>query len=170
MKFLFTSARLGFREFTLADAPLIYQLNSDPEVIKYVHEPQTTLESAKDVIDNIIIPQYIKNKYGRWALHLQSSGEFMGWCGLKLVEGKGVDLGYRLMKKYWKQGYAKEAALATLSYGFNQLQIPLILGIAHEDNEASWRILEKCKMQYKGNDVVDDCPVKIYQKTKPVRM
>jgi RimJ/RimL family protein N-acetyltransferase len=65
--------RLILRQFTEADAPLIHLLNSDPEVIKYVHEPLLKSEDeAREIIRKIILPQY-KNNLGRWAVHTKAN-------------------------------------------------------------------------------------------------
>jgi RimJ/RimL family protein N-acetyltransferase len=54
--------------------------------------------------------------------------EFTGWCGLKyLSETNEVDLGYRFMKKFWGKGYATEAALACIEYGFSRLHLQKLL-------------------------------------------
>ncbi|MGI8582795.1 MAG: GNAT family N-acetyltransferase, partial [Chitinophagaceae bacterium] len=67
MHIVFETPRLILGQFTQDDAPLILQLNSDPEIVKYVHEPiLTTEEQAKNIIVDIILPQY-KNNLGRWA-------------------------------------------------------------------------------------------------------
>jgi RimJ/RimL family protein N-acetyltransferase len=62
---LFSSHRLLFREFTLADADLIYDLNSDDEVTKHVHELPTTKEVAVQTLRYTILPQYKQNGFGR---------------------------------------------------------------------------------------------------------
>ena len=81
MHIILQTPRLLLRQFTLADAPLLLQLNSNPEVLKYLHEPLLkTEEQSLQVLQNIILPQY-KNNLGRWAIHLKSTNEFIGWCG-----------------------------------------------------------------------------------------
>jgi RimJ/RimL family protein N-acetyltransferase len=69
--------------------------------------------------------------------------EFLGWCGLKyLFETNEVDLGYRFMKKFWGKGYATEAALACIEYGFATLNLHQIVGRALPGNLASIKVLE----------------------------
>ncbi len=69
MNIVFETPRLILGQFTQDDAPLILELNSDPEIVKYVHEPVlTTEEQAKKIIVDIILPQY-KNNLGRWATY-----------------------------------------------------------------------------------------------------
>jgi [ribosomal protein S5]-alanine N-acetyltransferase len=168
MHIILQTPRLILRQFTLDDAGLLLALNSNPEVLKYLHEPLLeTEEQALHVLQNIILPQY-KNKLGRWAIHLKSTNEFIGWCGLKYrAELDEIDLGYRLMQDFWGKGYAFEAAKHTVEYGFNHLHIKTIVGRAHIENAASLKILEKTGMQYLKDEVVDNCPVKTFAAQNP---
>jgi ribosomal-protein-alanine N-acetyltransferase len=163
MHIVFETARLILRRFTTADAALILQLNSDPEIVRYVHERVlTSEEDAARVLDDIILPQYEK-QLGRWAVHVKDNMEFIGWCGLKYrPERDENDLGYRFMQKAWGKGYATEAAGETLSHGFNELGLQEITGRSHIENLASTRVLEKIGMRFIGEGILDDCPVRTY--------
>lgn len=159
---LFQSQRLLFRQFTPADADLIYELNREPEVLRYLHEPVTTPENAPAIISEIILPQYQRG-LGRWAVHLKYSQEFIGWCGLKYLEhSKEIDLGYRLLKAHWGKGYATEAASTCISYAFAHLKVSAVVARAHVDNLASLRVIEKCGMKFLRKEIVDGCPVKTF--------
>lgn len=166
MHIIFQTPRLLLRQFTEADAPLILELNSDPEIVKYVHEPTLkTEEQARKILIDIILPQY-KNNLGRWAIHVKDTNEFIGWCGLKYrPEPDEIDLGYRLMQKAWGKGYATEAAQQTLDHGFKVLNLKLITGRAHIENTASIKVLEKIGMDFISEGIVDDCPVRTYSKS-----
>ena len=167
MHIVFETPRLTLSQFTEEDAPLILQLNSDPEVVKYVHEPVlTTEEQAKKIIVDIILPQY-KNNLGRWATYTKSNKEFIGWCGLKCrPDLDEIDLGYRLKRSAWGKGYATEAARHTLDHGFINLDIPVITGRAHIENLASIKVLEKIGMRFTREEIVDECPVKTFTASK----
>ena len=168
MQVAFETPRLILRKFIPEDAPLIFHLNTDPEVIKYVHEPvMENEEQAKDIIENIIMPQY-QNNLGRWAMHLKSNNEFIGWSGLKYLADKNeTDLGYRLQKIYWGRGFATEAASHTLAYGFHSLQLKKITGKAHAQNAASINILKKVGMTFKADEVEDGSPIKVFDINNP---
>lgn len=168
MHVLFQTPRLFLRQFTEADAPLILELNSDPEIVKYLHEPTLkTVDHAAQILKDIILPQY-DNGLGRWAIHVKENNEFIGWCGLKYrPELDEIDLGYRLMQKAWGKGYATEAAQYSLAHGFNMLNLKMITGRAHIENIASIKVLEKIGMNFIGEAVVDDCPVRTYTKANP---
>ena len=167
MQIIFETPRLILGQFTEDDAGLILDLNSYPEIVKYVHEPVLiTEEQAKKIIADIILPQY-KNNLGRWATYTKSNNEFIGWCGLKYLADKDeIDLGYRFKKNAWGKGYATEAAKHTLDHGFNNLDLKLIIGRAHIENIASIKVLEKIGMQFISEEIVDNCPVKTYTATK----
>jgi RimJ/RimL family protein N-acetyltransferase len=168
MNIIFETPRLILRQFTEADPPLILLLNSDPEIVKYVHEPTLqTEEQAKKILVENILPQYEK-KLGRWAIHTKEKLDFIGWCGLKYrPELDEIDLGYRLMQKAWGKGFATEAAQYTLEYGFKSLDLKLITGRAHIENIASIKVLEKIGMDFISEGIVDDCPVRTYTMANP---
>jgi len=159
MHIILQTPRLILRQITLADAPLILELNSDPEVVKYLHEPTLkNVEHAEDVITNIILPQY-KNKLGRWAIHTKDNMDFIGWCGLKYrPETEETDLGYRLVQNAWGRGFATEAAQHCLDHGFTVLGLKVITACAHIENLASIQVLEKIGMDFIGEGIVDIAP------------
>ena len=149
MQIILQSLRLSFREFTKDDVQLLFDLNSNPNVIRYVHEPAPTLENITDTLHNNILLQYKLYNHGRWAVHLKNNNEFIGWCGLKYIKEKDeIDLGYRFKENYWGKGYGFEAATATLDHGFNNLHLTKITATVLPATLASWKIMEKCGMQY----------------------
>jgi len=152
MKIISVTDRLSLREFMISDAENLFLLNSDPKVIRYTGDPPfTSVLEAEEFIRNY--SEYNINGFGRWAVILRDSNRFIGWCGLKLNEDNMVDLGFRFFKKDWGKGYATEAAIASLEYGFNNLNIDLIMGRAAIENSASIKVLEKLKMSFWKNDI-----------------
>lgn len=165
MEIICTTPRLYLRRFTVEDAPLIFKLNTQPGVLKYLHERTlTSVEDAEAVIKEIILPQYTLYGLGRWAMIEKETGQFVGWCGLKLRPelDNEIDLGYRLHPKFWGQGLATEAAIACLRYGFDEKGLTCITARAHVENMASLNVLKKIGFQYVRNEIVDDCPVETY--------
>lgn len=141
--------RLILREVTPGDLDGFYTLDSDPEVHRYLgNEPVDDREKLLEIIQ-FIRDQYIQHGIGRWAMVEKSTGLFIGWTGLKYVQEPTnhptpyYDLGYRLIQKYWGQGYATESAAASLNYGFEVLQLPEIFAAVDIHNAASNHILTK---------------------------
>ena len=151
IKLITETPRLILREFALDDAKSMWELNSDPEVIKYTGDPPfASVEKAREFLLNY--KDYEKNGFGRWAVITKASNSFIGWCGLKLNEQNLVDLGFRFFRKEWNKGYATEAAEACLEHGFLKLNLNEIIGRVASENKASIKVLEKLSMDYWKND------------------
>lgn len=163
---ILTTERLYLREFTLSDAQVLIDLNSDPEVIRYTGDgPVPDLAEAERILNEIIFPQY-KNRLGRWAVHLKEGDEFIGWCGLKyLAELDEIDLGYRFFRKYWNKGYATESAKAVMEYGKNELKLGTIVARAAIDNINSIKVIEKLGFTFKEEAIEHGDKVKKFQVT-----
>ncbi|RDC64449.1 GNAT family N-acetyltransferase [Adhaeribacter pallidiroseus] len=146
---LIQTNRLILRELLLTDEEGIFALDSDPEVQIYLgNKPITRREQARQTIA-MIQQQYVDNGIGRWAVLEKETNEFMGWAGLKLIKEtinkhtNYYDLGYRFLPKYWGQGYATQAARASLNYGFTKLHPKEIFAMTDTRNLAFRKILEK---------------------------
>ena len=148
MKIILETQRLILREFLVTDAENMFQLNSDPEVIRYTGDvPFASVEEAKRFIQQY--DKYREFGYGRWTIVLKDSAQYVGWSGLSFDDNTTeTDLGFRLLKKNWNKGFATEAAKDCLHYGFQQLGLEKIIGRAMEDNKASIHILKKVGMTF----------------------
>tara|TARA_R110002020_G_scaffold2415_5_gene11226 strand:- start:10856 stop:11404 length:549 start_codon:yes stop_codon:yes gene_type:complete len=141
--------RLLLRDLGDEDVHGLFAMDSDAEVHTYLgNSPIATLAEAQHYID-FIKQQYKDHGIGRWAVVEKKSGNFIGWSGFKyvtdIINGKTnyYDLGYRFIKKYWGKGYASETAIASLNYGFKELNFEEIVGIADVAHMASNTILQK---------------------------
>lgn len=154
MKFYIETERLILREMLPTDDKGIFELDSNADVHKYLgNNTIKTIDVAQEQIRKIR-QQYIDNGIGRWAAIEKSSGDFIGWSGLKFVTdtenntANYHDVGYRFLPKYWGKGYATESAKAALEYGFNTLNLKEIIGTCHTENIASRKALEKCGLKF----------------------
>jgi RimJ/RimL family protein N-acetyltransferase len=178
MNAIIETSRLILRLFedTEADTALLYELNRDPEVTRYTHDPMRDVHHARKVLQEVILPQYALYNLGRWAVHIKPvyrrgrpDHTFIGWCGLKYrTELNEVDLGYRFMKTAWGKGYATEAAFASIHHGFSKLGLKEITGRALPGNLPSMRVLEKCGLSYVGEEVIEGYLHKTYRISNPV--
>lgn len=168
MNIIIETDRLLLRTFDEDDAPLLFELNLDPEVTRYTLDPMIDVDHAKKVLTEVILPQYALYNHGRWAVHLKPNLEFIGWSGLKYIpERNEIDLGYRFKKIFWGKGYATESAYACLQYGFQKLNMQRIVGRALVGNAGSINVLKKCGMQYIGEEYIDGLLHKTFQATNP---
>jgi len=158
--------RTFLRKLTIADAKNFYQLNIDPEVLKYTGDkPFDSIEVAKSFLAGY--DQYSRYGVGRLAVIEKSTGQFIGWCGLKYSPGTDeFDIGFRFYKSYWNRGFATETARICIQHGLHNLQLQEIIGRARKDNTASIRVLEKLGMKFKGNFDFDGHEGVLYSITK----
>lgn len=132
------------------DAEAFFKLNTDPEVLRFVPDKELrNVEQARQLLIDHPIEDYRKHGFGRGACILKSTGEHIGFAGLKYLEELGeVDVAYRLLPAYWGQKLATEAALASVRYGFSDLGLKRIIGLVMPENIASVRVLEKTGLSY----------------------
>jgi len=148
MKIFAETERLIIREIDGQDLQSMFLLHSDPEVHTFLEAPIVNIQQASDIID-FIREQYVSFGIGRWAVVDKVSGDFLGWSGLKFITDMVndhidyYDLGYRFLKRHWGNGYATEAALASLNYGFQQMKLKEIYAIADSRNVNSSKVLKK---------------------------
>ena len=157
MKIFAETERLILRELLPSDIGGMFELDSDPVVHKYLgNKPVKTKQETEEVIQSIR-NQYKDRGIGRWAAIEKSSGDFIGWSGLKLNKGEKeslngkqdfYDVGYRFIPRYWGKGYATESAIVALDYGFKVKHYETITGIALIDNIGSNKVLKKIGLQY----------------------
>lgn len=151
MKTILETHRLLLREFNICDAERFYELNLNPNVIKYTgNSAFKDIREAKTFLENY--SDYKRNRFGRWAVIHKSTQEFIGWCGLKYdVKFDETDIGFRFFEHFWNKGFATESAKACIAYGFEKLNLKTIVGRAMKDNLASIKVLEKIGLQYERN-------------------
>jgi len=175
MEYRLETDRLIIREIQDADLEGIFELDSSTEVHKYLgNNPIKTKEEAKKIIE-FIKNQYKERGIGRFALIEKKSTNFIGWAGFKLNKGEKetlngfdnfIDIGYRLIPKYWKKGYGLEAATACLDYGFKTLNYDIIYGAADIQNLGSNKILRKIGLEFVNEFKYNNTAVNWYQLKK----
>jgi RimJ/RimL family protein N-acetyltransferase len=140
--------RLVLKRFSPGDARSFYELNLDPEVIRYTGDvPFASVAEAEAFIRNY--DHYERYGFGRWSVFIRNSGDYIGFCGLNYrLALDEVDVGFRLLRRYWGNGYATEAARGSLLYGFKGYALDKIVARAMQENMASIRVLQKLGMRF----------------------
>lgn len=148
MKYILETERLVLRELTTVDAESFYQLNLNPNVMRYTGDDAfISIEEAHTFLAKY--SDYKINGFGRWAAIRKEDKAFLGWCGLKYnADIDMTDIGFRFFEEFWNMGYATESAKACLDYGFSQLNVETVIGRAMKNNIASIKVLEKIGLHY----------------------
>jgi len=148
MDWVIETPRLLLRELNTDDAQFFFDLNNDPEVIRYTGDVAfESIDAARQFLAGY--DHFKKYGFGRWAMATKSEHKLVGWCGLKYSsDANEYDLGFRLFKNEWGKDFATEAGIACLTAGFQKFNMPMIVGRALKANIGSIRVLEKCGMRY----------------------
>ena len=146
--------RLVMRRWRDADRAAFAALNADPEVMRYF--PATLDRAASDSLVSIIEARFDYQGFGLWALELPGTAEFIGFTGLNPmpsgVPGEGgMEVGWRLARSAWHQGYATEAATAALDVAFTGAGLPELWSMTAVLNEPSQAVMRRLGMTLYGH-------------------
>jgi len=161
MKVFLETERLVLRQFTLEDSDNLFELDSEPEVIRWGKGGNP---SDYEFIQNQTLPQWINyyekyENYGVWAVVEKLSNKFIGWfhlypaadskfaVDLNLVTDNEIALGYRFKKSSWNKGYATEGSRRLVAKGFTQGDLSIVSWTLLE-NKASIRVMEKAGLKF----------------------
>ena len=153
-----STERLVMRGWRESDLEPWAAMNADPEVRRYLG-PLLTFEQAEAWMLNFQ-DDLDRYGFGFWAVEVRASGQFIGFTGLGTVdEGMpftGVEVGWRLARPAWGHGYATEAALAALEYGFDDLGLPEIVAVTMAANLRSQAVMRRIGMTSDPAEDFDD--------------
>ena len=137
--------RLRLGSVTKSDYPAIASLNSNPAVQRFLclsKAPPTYEEALADLPCFLSIPAPPGG--GIWCICNRSTTDFLGLILLLYAENYSkIELGYRLLPKFWNHGYVTEAGCAVVNYAFTNLGLTELCAIIHPDNTASKTVAEK---------------------------
>jgi RimJ/RimL family protein N-acetyltransferase len=148
-KYLFTSNRLGFREWNSDDLPIMASINADPKVMEFFPSIQSVSQTEDFIKRNQRM--FAENRFCYFAVELLETNELIGFIGLSQLTFESsftpcVDIGWRIGFKYWNCGYATEGAKRCLQYAFEDLKLKEVFSVAPVINVKSIAIMHKIGM------------------------
>jgi RimJ/RimL family protein N-acetyltransferase len=152
-KVFIETPRLILRQWQKSDQEPYINLNADPEVMEYFPSIKTPPETLAQ-IDRL--STYIdKNGFGFWAVERKDNHQFIGFTGICEPGFEAhftpcIEIGWRLSKENWRQGFATEAALACLDFGFDKLSISEIYSFTAIHNKRSEKVMQRIGMSKAG--------------------
>lgn len=143
--------RCGLRRFTADDRDWLRDLYADEEVTRYLGGVRTPAQ-VDELLQTRILEYYDAHPgLGIWMTVERSTGTRLGFHLLNNIQGESIiQVGYSLTRAAWGRGMATEVAAAVLRYGFEELGLPRIAGMASLGNIASQRVLEKIGLERRG--------------------
>jgi ribosomal-protein-alanine N-acetyltransferase len=150
------TARLRLRRWREPDRKLFAALNADAVVMEHFPAPLSRVES--DALVDRIEAGFDERGWGLWAAEVRDSGAFIGFVGLNRATfdapfTPAVEVGWRLARQHWGDGYATEGASAALDFGFETLELEEIVSFTSHANTRSRRVMERLGMH---RDPADD--------------
>ena len=145
------------RELRTDDVELLYQLDSDPEVMRHISK---SVPTPRETFEAVYLPKMMawQNQSpprGFWAAHLLEPGGFIGWFHLRpdKISPDEMELGYRLKRGAWGRGLATEGAGALLGKAFDKWGYSKVGARTLAINHASRRVMEKAGLSLEGEFV-----------------
>jgi RimJ/RimL family protein N-acetyltransferase len=154
MNVILETDRLRLRRLTEADADLLFELDSDPAVMRFVNGGVPT---PRVMIEQSILPRFVRSSErgdgcGVWAAQEREGDAFVGWFSLYRRDGRTsgqpdeLGLAYRLRRAAWGKGYGTEVSRALIRRAFERMPVARVFATTYEDNVGSRRVMEKCGM------------------------
>jgi len=152
-EYIFTSKRLGFRNWKTSDLPMFTEMNAHTEVMRHFPKPLTREESLG--FFSRLNSHFDDRGYTYFAVELLDSNEWIGFIGLAFQNyvtafAPGVDIGWRLHPNFWGNGYATEGAKRCLKYAFDTLRLDKVFATCTMMNQQSENVMLKIGMSFKG--------------------
>ncbi|MBK9247381.1 MAG: GNAT family N-acetyltransferase [Ignavibacteria bacterium] len=145
--------RLLLRQWKDSDLHYYASMNADEDVMHFFPRLQTEEESAAFI--DVQLQRIDERGWGLFAVEVIESKEFIGFIGLNPTTFDSnftpcTEIGWRLRKEFWNQGYASEGAKACLTYGFRDLDFKDIYSFTAKLNLPSERVMQKIGMEQIG--------------------
>ncbi len=153
-EYLFESKRLGFRVLDDNDKAFFINLGQDPEVMKYL----PAIESEEKLLEKMVSLQEFHRNLGYtfWVVDHKETGDQLGIIGVKPVSFEAfftpaIEIGWRVAKKFWRQGFAFEAATRCLEFAKEKNIAKEIIAFTSFDNLSSQGVMRKLNMKHIGD-------------------
>jgi RimJ/RimL family protein N-acetyltransferase len=164
------TSRLLLRIPEAEDAQPLLDIHEHPDVIKYVVSGPTRrgISGAWNSVATMIGHWHIRG-YGQWTVVEKATGEVVGRVGLWNPEGwPGIELGWVIRRSRWGNGFATEAARASLDWTWQHSDVEHVISIISTDNLASVRVAQKIGETFERSEFINDSHVAVYGIRRPV--
>jgi RimJ/RimL family protein N-acetyltransferase len=133
--------RLRLRPITALDVDILVELDRDPAVMQFINGGKPSPRAE--------VERIVQRSLGhRWLAFDKATDQLVGWFGIRPSGAKSRELGYRLRREAWGQGFATEGSLALIAVAFTQLGVDRVRAETMAVNTASRRVMERCGLRY----------------------
>ena len=155
------TARLRLRDWNEADVEPFIRHTNTPAVMRWLGGVLPRKELRRIFRERILLWQRERG-FTFWAVERHADGALLGFCGIKIADSPGspiegdYEVGWRLREDAWGQGYAREAAAASLDFAFDRLDAGRVVAVTFAGNTASWGLMERLGMKRRTDLDYDD--------------
>jgi RimJ/RimL family protein N-acetyltransferase len=180
MRELLRTERLVLRDITEADAQLLFDLDSDPEVMHYIGpQPASGVAPYRERIRNVYIPFQAHPWHGVRIVLDRTSNEFLGWVFIRpatasknardlgWTRGGEEEIGFRYKRSFWGRGIATEAARSLIEIALADPATTAVVACAMATNARSLRVLEKLGLERVGEVIVPELSEPLVRLARP---
>lgn len=150
-KYIFTSERLGFRNWDDSDLEEFSKINLDSQVMEFFPTRLTEEETSQFIFSCQM--RFQDKGYCYFAVEIIENEEFIGFIGItdQVFESEftpAIDIGWRLKTSAWDKGYATEGAKRCLEFAFNDMNLKSIIATCPKINRKSEKVMKKIGMKF----------------------
>jgi RimJ/RimL family protein N-acetyltransferase len=142
--------RLVLRRLVVEDVPALVAYHSDPQVVKFQSWSEFGEDDARTFVESQrTVSPGTPGAWFQFAIGLRPSGELVGDIGLHVRADNPalVDVGYTLMPRHQRQGYATEAVRAAIQFSWDHVGVTSVRATIHQDNERSLAVARRLGMK-----------------------
>lgn len=153
--------RLRLRTWRDGDRSEFVRHLNTPAVMRWLGGVMAQDEARMRIVDRMMVWQEERG-FTFWVVERKADGALLGFCGIKIADTPGApiegvhEVGWRLREDAWGQGYAREAAIASIDFAFETLAAPRVVALTFNGNEASWGLMERIGMTRRPECDYDD--------------
>ncbi len=145
----FQTERLSVRTLSAEDITSFCKMQNNENVMKYIIGKPKPIEESIDELGKILDSyNNINPNFLIMAVIDNNLNQFIGTCAIVKNSDSQHELGYRLMEKYWQNGYGTEILNSLISFALDELSLKLITASAYKNNIPSVKILDNSQMEF----------------------
>jgi RimJ/RimL family protein N-acetyltransferase len=172
----FGTARLVLRRPEAPDVEPLIAMDADPEVMRYIGNGAIVPPDRDRALQAVSRwrGQWDEQGFGMCSVIVRETGEYAGWVTLAVPAFlpeilPAVEIGWRLRREHWGQGYATEAAAELLRFGLTGAGLDRVVSIRHIGNARSERVMDKLGLRFEFQTTVPATgqPVAVHAITRP---
>ncbi|MEY8338788.1 GNAT family N-acetyltransferase [Lachnospiraceae bacterium 62-35] len=150
--FFLTTHRIGFSKWSQNDIKLAELLWGNPQVTKFIcADGRFSMEEIAKKLEKEVLND-LEYHIQYWPIWKLGADVLIGCCGLRPHDESRYEIGVHLRPEFWRQGYAREAAMAVIDYAFTVLRADGLFAGHNPSNTASQKLLNKLGFTYIGDE------------------